>query len=1341
MNRIDDIASIQQACPSKEIISAASGLKNEEEIQQDAQPNTDHIVNQNNEGLFMEETKFAMSNLQSGNVSSGSHPLESSERVEEQTKVDFHSRRKLGSSRRNKGRGNAKDIGQPITEVDLNASMNELGEKRTETVTQDQETSMGIVLDETEENDSSQTKDANISSSFCTTVGMQPSPIVDQEDSDTSFCTQIIDRELPKHYSRDYGKYRELQDGNLQKSTSLPEPHAGPPPAELRAEKNSSCEHTDPESGDEDASKKAFEQETEPEQNQKMLEAAEKERDDIAEYPEAFSTNLFSGNEKNAMNEITEILQPDKNVQSEQFSEPPERTTEKGSNMQNAKVKYSIEQSAVSSPQEMFHTDGEEHQHIILSKTAETHYLLDFQSKEQKEQIKTKQMHEMHQISFPNHKSLRETVQSDKHVTLDSHPQDNHQDLKDDAHPGFKASGNRRKLGSSRRTKGSKHGQVNDQNQENTGDNETKILAGRQEELENVILPKNLATISSSVTEKLLEENPVSSHDVLEESTIEKSDFNSNSNQENSIKSNVETKEKDAKRIDEAKDSTQLTGHDTNKTGLMQSGQDSMLSSDSGMHSILLHDGVISLKSESVYVIDQEEALQRQKREALSCEKDQLGAEVHLKETNKEIETAGFITTEVCSSQAESSTDLQNPEKGEVEGTYMYARKQKNTSNEFVSALQEPAMDASYKGEISTTINPLESKGEKPQETSKQKKRKIGSSRRTPLNRKRDDEKHERDEAEESDSSARAETTNLSEMEVVGKVLVNEEALQDKDVQPQQEASLQQETPKTETGDGLQSSNMSQAFPPEQSATRDLILETPKPDDFTNSQAQTRSEDTERNSSSLNQPVSSNTGTPGGSLECTQGDERSPESIEVSQLLDVQEQMPSNTIESIHSQNPEMRNGSPDLTPTNRRRKMGSTRKNLGTRTKQEIPEPEKESTDTVLSSGDVTVPSVSGKEETELQLHTDDNTYLEKQKETAEISQFGESLLRALAEEEKVEESSVSQTQTAETRRQWNPSGLSSSPSNDGTSESAFGGRKKKFGSNRKSGLQQRKPDQNAQNEDEAGGPIQGSALKAAEREESSGLGIISEVDENGQKPSSSTDILEATGSSKSMRDKTPEKLVHRNIRLDQESGNQLSFGTTSGADKSVGYNVVMIGESCVGKTSFMKRAQSGKFSLDIPASVGLDSCKWTVVVDGKPVVLQLWDTAGQERFHSITRQVFHKAQAFLLMYDITSSQSFSAVSYWANSIQEAAAEDVTVLLLGNKSEHAKRQVKTEQGDILAKEYNFEFMECSAATGENVIEALEAVARMLSQRADLLREEVTALHKESAQRKSSKCC
>lgn len=39
--------------------------------------------------------------------------------------------------------------------------------------------------------------------------------------------------------------------------------------------------------------------------------------------------------------------------------------------------------------------------------------------------------------------------------------------------------------------------------------------------------------------------------------------------------------------------------------------------------------------------------------------------------------------------------------------------------------------------------------------------------------------------------------------------------------------------------------------------------------------------------------------------------------------------------------------------------------------------------------------------------------------------------------------------------------------------------------------------------------------------------------------------------------------------------------------------------------------------------------------------------------RFHSITRQMFHKAQAFLLMYDVSSPQSFAALNYWAGCIQ----------------------------------------------------------------------------------------
>lgn len=246
-------------------------------------------------------------------------------------------------------------------------------------------------------------------------------------------------------------------------------------------------------------------------------------------------------------------------------------------------------------------------------------------------------------------------------------------------------------------------------------------------------------------------------------------------------------------------------------------------------------------------------------------------------------------------------------------------------------------------------------------------------------------------------------------------------------------------------------------------------------------------------------------------------------------------------------------------------------------------------------------------------------------------------------------------------------------------------------------------------------------------------------QAEESDKKPSSG--ISKSGEHTKAVSEKTSAEPCNAETFLGQESQTLSLVGNPGGTDlKSKRYDVVMIGDSSVGKTSFMKRAQSGKFSLDLPASIGLDSLIWPVVVDGKPLVLQLWDTAGQERFHSITKQVFHKAKAFLLMYDITSTKSFSAVSYWANCIQESAAENVIVLLLGNKNDCSQRQVKTHQGEILAKEYDFEFMECSAATGENVIQSLEIVARKLSQRIDT-REEATVLHKEPEQKKSSRCC
>ncbi|XP_039619900.1 EF-hand calcium-binding domain-containing protein 4A [Polypterus senegalus] len=61
--------------------------------------------------------------------------------------------------------------------------------------------------------------------------------------------------------------------------------------------------------------------------------------------------------------------------------------------------------------------------------------------------------------------------------------------------------------------------------------------------------------------------------------------------------------------------------------------------------------------------------------------------------------------------------------------------------------------------------------------------------------------------------------------------------------------------------------------------------------------------------------------------------------------------------------------------------------------------------------------------------------------------------------------------------------------------------------------------------------------------------------------------------------------------------------------------FKVVFIGNSGVGKTSFIHYFCQGQFLTDVCSTVGIDYQMRSLIVDNVSVVLQLWDTAGQER------------------------------------------------------------------------------------------------------------------------------
>ncbi|KAH0602322.1 uncharacterized protein H6S33_011236 [Morchella sextelata] len=171
----------------------------------------------------------------------------------------------------------------------------------------------------------------------------------------------------------------------------------------------------------------------------------------------------------------------------------------------------------------------------------------------------------------------------------------------------------------------------------------------------------------------------------------------------------------------------------------------------------------------------------------------------------------------------------------------------------------------------------------------------------------------------------------------------------------------------------------------------------------------------------------------------------------------------------------------------------------------------------------------------------------------------------------------------------------------------------------------------------------------------------------------------------------------------------------------------VVNIGDSGCGKSSLTIRLCEGRFTPTHDVTIGVEfgsriiPCDPTSPLPNPPKIkLQIWDTAGQESFRAITRSYFRGATGALLVYDITRRDTFTHVQGWLEELRGAAEPNISIILVGNKSDLAegengggKREVGIEEAQEWARVNGVKaVVETSAKTGEGVEEAFVDVAR-----------------------------
>ena len=128
---------------------------------------------------------------------------------------------------------------------------------------------------------------------------------------------------------------------------------------------------------------------------------------------------------------------------------------------------------------------------------------------------------------------------------------------------------------------------------------------------------------------------------------------------------------------------------------------------------------------------------------------------------------------------------------------------------------------------------------------------------------------------------------------------------------------------------------------------------------------------------------------------------------------------------------------------------------------------------------------------------------------------------------------------------------------------------------------------------------------------------------------------------------------------------------------------------------------------------TIGIDKFfKKFQLSDGTYVNCSIFDTAGQERYESLSRSYFKRADAVLLVYDISDKKSFKRIKdYYIKAIKENCKKDIIILLLGNKADlENERQVSIQEGVDLALKEKYEFKESSCLQNKNVSGAFESL-------------------------------
>jgi len=153
----------------------------------------------------------------------------------------------------------------------------------------------------------------------------------------------------------------------------------------------------------------------------------------------------------------------------------------------------------------------------------------------------------------------------------------------------------------------------------------------------------------------------------------------------------------------------------------------------------------------------------------------------------------------------------------------------------------------------------------------------------------------------------------------------------------------------------------------------------------------------------------------------------------------------------------------------------------------------------------------------------------------------------------------------------------------------------------------------------------------------------------------------------------------------------------------------VLSTGSCGVGKSCLIKRFCEERFVTKYIATIGVDYGVKPVQVDSCETRVNFWDLSGHPEFFEIRNEFYKDTQGVILVYDVSSMDSFEELDGWLAEAAKfgASPKNITFCVCANKADimGKKRVVSEDEGRQFARNRGLTYFETSAKDGLNVQE------------------------------------